>query len=59
MPGFTTDCLETVDEIGFEAKEVFLNAGGEVLHVCPCLNVHPRWVEAMGTLIEQEGQGWL
>src|SRR5262249_47488209 len=29
MPGFTTDCLETLDEIGFEALEGFRHAGGE------------------------------
>ncbi len=59
LPGFTADCLETVDEIGHEAKETFLHAGGEVLHPCPCLNDHPAWLEAMRTIIKEEGQGWL
>ncbi len=58
-PGFTTDCLETLDEIGNEASEAFRHAGGEKLHACPCLNDHPAWVEAMRTLVVQEGQGWL
>ena len=58
-PGFTSDCLETIDEIGFEAKETFLHAGGELLHQCACLNDHPRWIQAMKGLIEREGQGWL
>jgi ferrochelatase len=58
-PGFTADCLETIDEIGFEAKESFLHAGGEMLHQCPCLNDHPRWIQAMKGLIEREGQGWM
>jgi ferrochelatase len=58
-PGFTTDCLETIDEIGFEAKEAFRHAGGEELCRCPCLNDHPAWIEAMKTIILQEGQGWL
>lgn len=58
-PGFTADCLETIDEIGFEAKETFLHAGGELLHQCPCLNDHPLWIKAMKGLIEREGQGWL
>jgi len=58
-PGFTTDCLETIDEIGFEAKEVFHHAGGEQLYRCRCLNDHPAWIEAMRTLIVQEAQGWL
>jgi ferrochelatase len=59
MPGFTTDCLETLDEIGFEAREAFRHAGGEELHACPCLNAHPAWIEAMRTLVVEEGQGWL
>jgi len=59
MPGFTADCLETIDEIGREAREAFRHAGGEELHRCPCLNDHPAWIEAMRTLIQQEGQGWL
>jgi ferrochelatase len=59
MPGFTTDCLETLDEIGHEAREVFRHAGGEKLHACPCLNDHPAWIEALRALVLQEGQGWL
>lgn len=59
MPGFTADCLETIDEIGHESHEVFHQAGGEKLHACPCLNDHPVWIEALRTIIVQEGQGWL
>jgi ferrochelatase len=58
-PGFTADCLETIDEIGHESHEVFTHAGGEKLHQCPCVNDHPRWIETMATLIRREGQGWL
>jgi ferrochelatase len=59
MPGFTADCLETLDEIGHESRQVFLDAGGEQLHVCPCLNDHSAWIEAMRAIIREEGQGWL
>jgi ferrochelatase len=59
MPGFTADCLETLDEIGNEARELFRHAGGEQFHQCRCLNDHPKWIEAMRTLILQEGQGWI
>jgi protoporphyrin/coproporphyrin ferrochelatase len=59
MPGFTADCLETIDEIGYEAREAFRHAGGKELHPCPCLNAHPRWIEAMRTIVEEEGRGWL
>jgi len=58
-PGFTTDCLETIDEIGYEAREAFQHAGGEVLHRCPCLNDHPAWIEAMRALVTEEGKGWI
>ena len=58
-PGFTSDCLETIDEIGHEAKEVFVEAGGEELFQCPCLNDHPAWIEAMKTIVDEEGAGWL
>lgn len=50
-PGFTADCLETIDEVGRELREVFLHAGGEALHRCPCLNSHPRWIAAMAALV--------
>ena len=59
MPGFTADCLETLDEIGNEARETFKHAGGEALHACPCLNDHPKWIEALQVMIGEEGRGWL
>ncbi len=59
MPGFTADCLETIDEIGHEARAAFLQAGGERLHACRCLNDDPAWIDALQTLVRQEGQGWL
>lgn len=59
MPGFTADCLETLDEIGNEARETFIHAGGDTLHVCPCLNDHPAWIDAVAAIIHDEGKGWL
>ena len=58
-PGFTADCLETLDEIGREAHEAFVHAGGEKLHLCPCLNEHPAWIAALRTMVVEEGRGWL
>jgi ferrochelatase len=58
-PGFTVDCLETIDEIGHESRELFKEAGGEDLHQCKCLNDHPAWIEAMKRIVEEEGKGWL
>ncbi len=59
LPGFTSDCLETVDEIGHESEEVFHKAGGGKLRACPCLNDHPKWIDALETILREEGQGWV
>jgi ferrochelatase len=58
-PGFTADCLETIDEIGHESKGLYLHAGGAALHQCRCLNDHPAWIAALKTLVLEEGRGWL
>jgi ferrochelatase len=59
LPGFTADCLETVDEIGHESRDVFRRAGGENLHACRCLNDHRVWIDALKTLVLEEGCGWI
>lgn len=59
LPGFTADCLETIDEIGRESREVFEHAGGQHLHNGRCLNDHPRWIAAMAEIVRGEGDGWL
>jgi ferrochelatase len=59
LPGFTADCLETIDEIGHESAEHFKKSGGEALHACRCLNDHPAWIAAMKQILLEEGQGWL
>jgi ferrochelatase len=59
LPGFTADCLETIDEIGHESSAVFQSAGGEILHRCPCLNDHPAWIDAMRRIIMEESAGWI
>lgn len=57
-PGFTSDCLETLEEIAMEAREDFLTAGGKAFHYIPCLNEDPRWVAAMASLVESHAGGW-
>ena len=57
-PGFTSDCLETLEEISMEAREAFLHAGGEVFHYIPCLNDDPQWISALGDLAQQHLAGW-
>jgi ferrochelatase len=59
LPGFTADCLETVDEIGHESAEVFHEAGGGEFRAVPCLNEHPLWINALEAVFRHEGQGWL
>jgi protoporphyrin/coproporphyrin ferrochelatase len=59
LPGFTSDCLETLDEIGTESREVFERAGGEHLKNGTCLNDHPKWIDALEQILREEGQGWL
>jgi ferrochelatase len=58
-PGFTADCLETLDEIGNEGGEAFRRAGGERLTLAPCLNDHPRWLDAMAQIVRAEAAGWV
>ncbi len=57
-PGFTADCLETIDEIGREGQSQFNETGGGRLHLVPCVNEHPRWLDAMATIVRQESAGW-
>lgn len=45
-PSFTTDCLETLEEVGLRAKEEFCRNGGSDLKLVPCLNAHPEWIHA-------------
>ncbi|MDE3236701.1 MAG: ferrochelatase [Bacteroidota bacterium] len=53
-PAFVSDCLETLEEIAEEGKEIFLHAGGESFTMIPCLNTHPLWVNAIQDLIQKE-----
>ncbi len=46
-PAFVSDCLETLEEIGMEGKEEFLEAGGEEYIQIPCLNTNQEWVETL------------
>ena len=58
-PGFVADCLETLEEIGLEARRLFVAAGGKELRVVPCLNEHPAWIAALTDLALRELSGWL
>ncbi|MFM1817378.1 MAG: Ferrochelatase [Pseudomonadota bacterium] len=57
-PGFTSDCLETLEEIQQEAKVAFVQAGGERFNYIPCLNTRADWINAMTALSIKHLQGW-
>ncbi len=57
-PGFSADCLETLEEIDGENRDVFLQAGGEVFHYIPALNADQAHIEALSQLILQHTQSW-
>lgn len=57
-PGFTADCLETLEEIAMEAKQEFLTAGGKEFHYVPCLNESPVWIAALAEIAEHQMIGW-
>jgi protoporphyrin/coproporphyrin ferrochelatase len=46
-PGFVSDCLETLEEIGITARSRFAEAGGGDLNLIPCLNESPEWIDAL------------
>ncbi|MEE3003214.1 MAG: ferrochelatase [Pseudomonadota bacterium] len=50
-PSFVADCLETLEEIGMEAKEDWLKLGGKDFTLVPCLNDNSTWVDALCILI--------
>ena len=58
-PGFSSDCLETLEEIAMEGKATFLNAGGGEFHYIPALNEREDWIKALGEIATQNLQGWL
>ncbi len=57
-PGFAADCLETLEEISMENKEIFINAGGETFNYIPCLNADNEHIEALTQLLEEHLCGW-
>jgi ferrochelatase len=57
-PGFSADCLETLEEIDGQNRHFFLDAGGETFRYIPCLNDRDDHVAALAGLIEQNLAGW-
>ena len=57
-PGFSTDCLETLEELQVENKNYFIEAGGEEYNYIPCLNDNPLHINFIVELILKHTQGW-
>ena len=57
-PGFSTDCLETLEEIEMQNAEFFVEAGGKELRYIPSLNANPEHIDALQGLIESNIGGW-
>ncbi len=57
-PGFPADCLETLEEIELQNRDIFLNAGGGEYHYIPALNDSPAHIDMLAALVVQHAQGW-
>lgn len=58
-PGFSVDCLETLEEIALQNAEGFREAGGQALRYIPALNDTPEHARALAALLRERGTGWL
>jgi ferrochelatase len=58
-PGFSADCLETLEEIAQENAEIFAHAGGEQFAAIPCLNDSDGGMDVIRQLVLRELQGWI
>lgn len=56
-PGFVSDCLETLEELGIAARRAYLRAGGRKFHLVPCLNESPEWISALAVIARGAGNG--
>jgi len=57
-PGFSADCLETLEEINIQYRDLFLQAGGESYHYIPAMNAHPEHIEALCEILTAHCFGW-
>ena len=58
-PGFSADCIETLEELGIRGRETFHHAGGEQFALLDCLNDSPEGMDMLERLIVRELEGWL
>jgi ferrochelatase len=58
-PGFTADCLETLEELNGENRHYFMDNGGEDFAYLPCLNASPDGMAVIEHVVQRELKGWL
>ena len=58
-PGFSADCIETLEELGIRGRHAFRHSGGEQFALLDCLNDSPESIAMLERLIERELAGWL
>ena len=58
-PGFSSDCLETIEEIAVENRDNFLHSGGGRFRYIPALNERPDHIDALAEITERHLQGWV
>jgi ferrochelatase len=58
-PGFSADCVETLEEVGIGLRETFLENGGETFSTVPCLNDSTASIEMLSALVRRELLGWV
>lgn len=57
-PGFSADCLETLEEIAEENRDYFIEAGGDKFEYIPCLNDESEHIDALVSVINEHIHGW-
>ncbi|MEP5937967.1 MAG: ferrochelatase [Erythrobacter sp.] len=58
-PGFSADCVETLEELAIEGRDIFLEAGGEDFAVLSCLNTSDAGMDMLENLVRRELSGWI
>ena len=58
-PGFSADCLETIEEIDQLNREIFLHHGGERFRFIPCLNDRDDHLDFLAELVSRQLEGWV
>jgi ferrochelatase len=58
-PSFAVDCLETLEEVAIEYRDMFLESGGERLTLVPALNDDDRHAQVLAAIAESRLKGWV